>query len=329
MISVTNLTKSFGNIPVLKGISFSASHGITGFLGPNGAGKSTTMKIIAGCLAADTGQVSICGYDILTQSRQARSVIGFMPESTPLDWDMNVGRFLRFRAQLKGISSKRADEQMNKVANQCQLEDVLNRRIGNLSKGFKQRVGLADALIHDPSILILDEPTSGLDPNQIRSLRNVIKSISESRTILLSSHVLAEVEATCDRVIVINKGQILANDSLSNIKNKVSDSFQIQASVCGDKQVIENSINSISGVHSLSISSENCNSDKNQKYEIQIEFPTGINKLEFELIAPKVARTFVENNIDLIELTQSQRNLEDIFQTLTLDLGKNESLSIK
>lgn len=325
MIEVKNLKKSFKNIPALKGISFNVSKGITGFLGPNGAGKSTTMKIIAGCLSADSGQVSICGHDILTQSRKARAHIGFMPESTPLDQDMNVLSFLKFRGQLKSLSGSKLDERIEKVVNQCELSEVLNRRIGNLSKGFKQRVGLADALIHEPSILILDEPTSGLDPNQIRSMRDVIKSISRSRTVLLSSHVLAEVESACDRVIVIHKGQVLADDSLKNIRSKVSESFKIRAVVYGNKQLIEKSINSISGVHSFSFSDLEATHSKEQKFEIEIEFPSGINRLEFEFMAPKVARALVENNLDLIELTQSQRKLEDIFQSLTLDLSKGDS----
>ena len=221
MIKVEQLTKKYGSFTAVNGISFQVEKGeIVGFLGPNGAGKSTTMKILTSYLPATSGRASIAGFDVFEQSIEARRRMGYLPENTPLYPDMKVGEYLRYRAALKGVERSKMRERVGDVLELCHIADREKQLIGSLSKGYRQRVGLADALVHDPDLLILDEPTIGLDPNQIRTVRELIKSLAQKRTVLISTHILPEVEMMCSRVVVIHRGSIRASDTAENlIKN--------------------------------------------------------------------------------------------------------------
>src|ERR1700761_716941 len=222
MIEVENLSKTYSGFRAVQGINFHVDKGeIVGFLGPNGAGKSTTMKILSGYLPPTDGKIRIAGFDVVTESIEVRKRIGYMPENVPLYTDMRVNEFLRFRAELKKVAGKKIKERVELVKERTSLKDVENKIIGTLSKGYRQRVGLADAMVHDPDLLILDEPTIGLDPNQIRAVRDLIKDLGKHHTILLSTHILPEVELTCGRVVVINRGRIEASDTPANLTKLV------------------------------------------------------------------------------------------------------------
>ncbi len=222
MIQVEKLTKRYGSVTAVNGVDFSVQKGeIVGFLGPNGAGKSTTMKMLAGFLPPTSGRASVAGRDVFRESLRAREHIGYMPENVPLYPDMRVGEYLTYRGALKGIPGRRMKERVGDVLELCGLADVSKTIIGRLSKGYRQRVGLADAMIHEPDLLILDEPTIGLDPNQIRQVRDLIRSLKRHHTILLSTHILPEVEMLCSRVIIINKGRIEAMDSPQNLRARL------------------------------------------------------------------------------------------------------------
>jgi ABC-2 type transport system ATP-binding protein len=217
-IQVNNLSKKYGQQLALDSISFSIPSGeVVGFLGPNGAGKSTTMKIITGYIPATSGDASVCGLDLVEQSLEVRKLVGYLPEHNPLYLDMYIAEYLLFAAGIAGV--KNTKKALEMAIELTQLGPERNKKIGQLSKGYRQRVGLAQALIHDPKVLILDEPTSGLDPNQVVEIRNVIKNLGSEKTVLLSTHIMQEVEAMCNRVILINKGKIVADDSLEGLKN--------------------------------------------------------------------------------------------------------------
>ena len=222
MIKVEQLTKRYGSVTAVDGIGFSVAKGeIVGFLGPNGAGKSTTMKMLAGFLPPTSGSAEVAGRDVFRESLRAREHVGYMPENVPLYPDMRVCEYLRYRAALKGVPGRRMRERMQDVLELCGLSDVGRTIIGRLSKGYRQRVGLADAMIHEPDILILDEPTIGLDPNQIRQVRDLIRNLRRHHTILLSTHILPEVEMLCSRVIIINRGRIEAMDTPQNLRERI------------------------------------------------------------------------------------------------------------
>src|SRR6187399_2937878 len=222
MIKVENLTKRYAGQPAIRNLNFEVSRGeIMGFLGPNGAGKTTTMRILAGFMPPSSGRASIAGFDVFEKSLQARTHLGYMPENVPLYTDMRVTEYLDYRAALKGVPRRRMVERVGDVKELCGLKEVEKKLIGALSKGYRQRVGLADALVHEPDLLILDEPTSGLDPNQIRQVRDLIKNLGKQHTILLSTHILPEVEMTCSRVIIINKGKIEACDTPENLLGEI------------------------------------------------------------------------------------------------------------
>jgi ABC-2 type transport system ATP-binding protein len=222
MIDVENFSKTYSGFRAVQNISFHVDKGeIVGFLGPNGAGKSTTMKVLSGYLPPTDGKISIAGFDVVNDSLEVRKRIGYMPENVPLYTDMRVNEFLRFRAELKRVKRSKIKDRVEIVKQLCSLKDVENKIIGTLSKGYRQRVGLADAMVHDPDLLILDEPTIGLDPNQIRAVRDLIKDLGQHHTILLSTHILSEVELTCNRVLVINRGKIEASDTPANLTKVV------------------------------------------------------------------------------------------------------------
>src|SRR5216683_449976 len=219
MIEVTNLTKRYAGHTAVSNISFTVKRGeIVGLLGPNGAGKSTTMRVLSCYLPATSGTVRIAGLDVFKQSEEVRRRIGYMPENNPLHHDMRVREYLKFRARLKGLTRQRSRERVDVVMEQCGLTEVRRRIIGQLSKGFRQRVGLADALVHEPELIILDEPTIGLDPQQIRAVRQLIKSLAQKHTVLISTHILPEAEMTCNRMVIMYEGKILAADTPENLQ---------------------------------------------------------------------------------------------------------------
>lgn len=225
MIEVKDLRKKYAGVEAVKGITFGVERGeIVGFLGPNGAGKSTTMRILTGYLPMTSGEVKIAGHDLVEDSLAVRRKTGYMPENTPLYTDMRVKEFLEYRGRLKGLGWKQLRKRVPYVMERCGVDNVSGKLIGNLSRGYRQRVGLADALVHDPELLILDEPTAGLDPNQIRTVRELIKSLGKEHTILLSTHILPEVEMVCSRAIIINRGRIEASDTLENLSKMVHSS---------------------------------------------------------------------------------------------------------
>jgi ABC-2 type transport system ATP-binding protein len=301
-IIVSNLTKLYGDQKAVNNISFTANDNqIVGFLGPNGAGKSTTMKIITGYLEANSGKVLVNGIDVNTNPLEAKKNIGYLPESNPLYYEMYVREYLHFIASLHKIAN--VNDRVEQVIKLTGLALESNKKTGQLSKGFKQRVGLAAALIHDPKILILDEPTSGLDPNQIVEIRQLIKNLGKNKTVLFSSHILQEVETVCDRVIIINHGNIVADDTLMNLQSSNSGT-QIVIVQFAKKIDIRNLIN-LDTVQNVTL--------ENNNYSIQTSDPDRLKKrlLEFS----------VENKLDILSLQTKSSSLEDIFRNLTIPAG--------
>jgi ABC-2 type transport system ATP-binding protein len=232
VIEVSDLTKRYAGTTAVRGVSFTVGQGeIVGLLGPNGAGKSTIIRILSCFIPATSGTVRVAGYDVFYDCDEVRRRIGYMPENNPLHLDMRVKEYLKFRARLKGLSSNQTRERVQIVMDQCGLAEVSRRIIGQLSKGYRQRVGLADALVHEPELIILDEPTIGLDPNQIRSVRQLIKNLAGRHTVLLSTHILSEVEMTCSHVVILHQGQILAADTTENLQKKMSSGGQVVAEI--------------------------------------------------------------------------------------------------
>src|SRR5499427_8978553 len=254
MIKVENLTKRYAGQTAIQDLNFEVSRGeIMGFLGPNGAGKTTTMRILAGFMPPTSGRATVAGFDVFEQSLQARAHLGYMPENVPLYSDMRVTEYLNYRAALKGVQHRRVAERVGDVKELCGLKEVEKKLIGTLSKGYRQRVGLADALVHEPDLLILDEPTSGLDPNQIRQVRELIRNLGRQHTILLSTHILPEVEMTCSRIIIINRGKIEACDTPENLVNQMrtATGVRLEAKTGNDEGVSE--LKSIPGVKDVSL----------------------------------------------------------------------------
>jgi ABC-2 type transport system ATP-binding protein len=255
MIEVENLTKTYSGVRAVQGISFHVNKGeIVGFLGPNGAGKSTTMKVLSAYLPPTDGKIRIAGFDVVTESIEVRKRIGYMPENVPLYTDMRVNEFLRFRAELKRVGRRKIRERVEIVKELCSLKDVENKIIGTLSKGYRQRVGLADAMVHDPDLLILDEPTIGLDPNQIRAVRDLIKDLGQHHTILLSTHILPEVELTCNRVLVINRGKIEASDTPVNLTKLVRGGGSILLEVKAPEADIISKLKALTQIEDVEVS---------------------------------------------------------------------------
>ena len=305
MIKVENLTKKYGSFTAVDGISFQVEKGeIVGFLGPNGAGKSTTMKMLTSYLPATAGKASIAGFDVFEQSIEARRHLGYLPENTPLYPDMKVGEYLRYRAALKGVPRSKMKERIGDVLELCHIADREKQLIGSLSKGYRQRVGLADALVHDPSLLILDEPTIGLDPNQIRTVRDLIKSLAQKRTVLISTHILPEVEMMCSRVIVIHRGSIRASDTAENLlKNHRSVGELRFEARAGDGAA--GALGNIPGVKDVS----EVRDGEWTNFKLRLD----ANARPGEEIL-KLAR---ERNWTVRELHQKSATLEDVFADLT------------
>lgn len=298
-ISVTNLSKNYGAQKAVDNISFKVGQGeIVGFLGPNGAGKSTTMKMITGYLAADAGDIRVCGITANEQNTETKKKIGYLPEANPLYMDMYVREYLQFIANVHEINN--AKENIAAVIKTVGLTQEAHKKIGQLSKGYKQRVGLAAALVHNPDVLILDEPTSGLDPNQIVEIRNVIKTLAREKTILFSSHIMQEVEALCDRVIIINKGNIVADDRLSNLKQNSGADQSVEVEF--KEKVNPDWMSTLQGVTKIESTGE-------QVYSIQCANAEAVKKQLMQLS--------LEKNLNIVSLKSESRNLENVFKSLT------------
>jgi len=298
-IEVNNLLKIYGEQKAVNNISFKVGKGeIVGFLGPNGAGKSTTMKIITGYLHQDGGDAFVSGVNVSHAPLETKKRIGYLPEANPLYYDMYVREYLSFVAELHHINGRKS--KIEEVIALTGLTAESKKRIGQLSKGYKQRVGLAAALIHDPEVLILDEPTSGLDPNQIVEIREVIKQQGKNKTVLFSTHILQEVEAICDRVIIINKGQIVADDKLSNLQKGSKDQHAVLVQF---KETVD--INLLKNLENVSSVSELQTSN----YKLQTSNPESVRKQLLELA--------LRNNLNIISLQSESQSLEEIFRSLT------------
>lgn len=297
-IKVEQLSKSFDGQFAVKNLSFDASeNGVIGFLGPNGAGKSTTMKMITGFLEPDNGKVNVCGIDALSNRNETRKMIGYLPEGNPLYYEMYVREYLAFAASVHKIANKK--DRIEEVIKMTGLTPESSKKTGQLSKGYKQRVGLAAAIVHDPQVLILDEPTSGLDPNQIVEIRQLIKDLGQTKTVLFSSHILQEVESICSRVIIINKGQLVADDSLSHLKNNMDTGAEVVVRFArSPKENWWSGWNELTGVNEKD-GSFYLNTKEPEKTKRQI--------LEFAL----------SNNIDILSIDSQHKSLEEIFKNLT------------
>ena len=300
MISSIGLTKYYGNIKAVDEISFEIGSGeIIGFLGPNGAGKTTTMQMLTGYIAPTKGSVNISGYDVTKEAMEVKKLIGYLPENNPLYTDMYAYDFLLFFAQLKGFTSKNIKDEIMKVSEICSIKDILGRKIEELSKGYKQRVGLAQAILGDPEILILDEPTVGLDPNQIVEIRELIKSLGREKTVILSTHILQEVEQTCDRVIIIYKGKIVKDAKLDELTGGAFD-FVLETEPKLDKKFIAPFGKIIE--------------EKGNSYTISTN----------KDIRRDISEICLNNKILILELTRRKKMLEDIFRELTME-GHSEN----
>lgn len=308
MIEVKNLTKNYGSKKALDNISFTVKDGeILGFLGPNGAGKSTTMNILTGYISASDGMALINGVDILDNPTEAKKDIGYLPEQPPLYLDMTVKEYLNFVYDLKKCKIPRQSH-IEEVCKLVKINDVYDRIIKHLSKGYKQRVGMAQALIGNPKILILDEPTVGLDPKQILDIRNLIKKLGKRHTVILSSHILSEIQAVCDRIVIINKGVIAADDTTENLTLAVSEDLRYTARIEGPKEEILKVINGISDVESVSAQSEK--EPGAYDYEIEVKENSDIRRELFRRIA--------ERKWCILELKSNKMSLEDIFLKITV-----------
>jgi len=309
MIEVTNLTKRFGMTVAVDDISFNVNRGeILGFLGPNGAGKTTTMRILTCFLVANSGTVKIGGYDVVEKPVQVRRLIGYLPENSPLYTDMRVEDYLKFIARTRGIPKKEFEQRLDRVVRWCGLREIMKTNIGELSKGFNQRVGLGQAMIHDPDILILDEPTSGLDPNQIVEIRNLIRTIGSEKTVILSTHILQEVSAVCKRVIIIDHGKIIADAAKNDIQKMAGGTEATLVRIKGPRQEVEEKLRRIPHVKEVTATAV-----KGDGGYTDFQLYTDAEKE----IGEQVFNAVKENGWTLSELTRKQATLEDVFRKLT------------
>lgn len=300
-IKVKNLTKVFGTQKAIDNISFNVREGeILGFLGPNGAGKSTTMKIATCYLPPDEGVVEVSGYDVVEQSMEVRKQIGYLPEHNPLYLEMYVREYLGFIGKLHGMKSTQLKSKVDDMVELCGLTREQNKKIEELSKGYRQRVGLAQSLIHDPKVLILDEPTTGLDPNQIIEIRNLIKGISKDKTVIFSTHIMQEVQALCDRVVVINKGKIVADDAIGQLKTSRTKVRVITAEF--SESIDTARLKAIEGVLAVE-------GGTNNKYEIKTDADTDVR--------PAIFKFASDNGLTLLGMQQEEVTMENVFQELT------------
>ncbi|RZS95973.1 gliding motility-associated ABC transporter ATP-binding subunit GldA [Cecembia calidifontis] len=298
-LEVIRLTKIYGQQKALDEVSFTAEKGqVLGFLGPNGAGKSTTMKIATGYLLPDSGEVKINGISVLEKPKEVSKLVGYLPEHNPLYLDMYVREFLYFIGGLYGLSKQALDSRITELLSLCGLENESHKKIGQLSKGYRQRVGLAKALVHDPEVIILDEPTTGLDPNQLVEIRKLIKDVSQNKTLILSTHIMQEVEALCDKVVIINKGKIVASDLLKNLKKEAGKSTLLIE--VEEKLELEwfSSLGEVSFIEG-----------NNSCMAIEVEDSAVARKEALQLLQ--------ERNLSLVSIQLKERNLESIFHQIT------------
>ncbi len=314
MIKVENLSKRYAGVTALSNVSFEVKRGeIVGFLGPNGAGKSTTMRILTGFIPASAGRAEVAGFDVFENSIEVRRHIGYMPENNPLYMDMRVTEYLGFRARLKAVPRQKRKARVTEAMELCGIEDVRHRIIGLLSKGYRQRVGLADALLAEPDLLILDEPTIGLDPVQIRQVRQLIKDLGKEHTILLSTHILPEVEMTCNRVIIIHHGRILASDTPENLMKTLNAGGLIRVEVRGPSADVQAKLQSTEGVESVTVSDV-----EDGFVRVLVQPKAGFDPREV------IDRAVNSSGWTLRELSRARTTLEDIFVQITREEDEAE-----
>ena len=305
MIEVKNVTKKYGSFVAVNDISFTINDGeVVGFLGPNGAGKSTTMNMITGYIEQTEGNIIVNGYDTIKKPNKAKGQIGYMPEGVPLYNDLTVKEFVTYMAELHKIERKQKKDRVQAVLKEVGLESMQNKLIKNLSRGQKQRVSLAGTIVFDPKIVILDEPTVGLDPKQITEIRSLIKNLGKKHTVILSSHILSEVSQICDRVIIINKGKIVAIDTPENLESKVSTNNSIYVTV----EDSDNKVDSMKIENVSSITLLKTNEDGTKQYEIKAKEGINLNKLVFS--------EFAKQNITILEMKKPETTLEDAFMKI-------------
>ena len=304
MIEIEKLGKSYGSLEALRGVSTTIERGeIVGLLGPNGAGKTTTMKILVGYLLPNSGTARIDGYDVVEQPLEVQKRIGYLPENAPLYVDMQVHDFLQFMGQMRELDRETLRRRIAHVADDCGIEQVLKRHIGHLSKGFRQRVGLAGAMLHDPDLLILDEPTSGLDPNQIVEIRDLIRRMGETKTVILSTHILPEVEASCDRAVILIDGTIRADGKLADLTRTRTQSVELKSQ---DPDGTRSALSALHGVRGVTCDSLG---DGYQRYRLILDGSDGPGEAIFDLARRHEWR--------LRELSRDDKTLEDVFRELT------------
>jgi len=305
VIEVKNVMKKYGSFIAVNDISFTINDGeVVGFLGPNGAGKTTTMNMITGYIEQTEGQIIVNGYDTIKKARKAKQQIGYMPEGVPLYNDLTVKEFVTYMAELHKIDRKQKKDKVQSVLKEVGLETMQNKLIKNLSRGQKQRVSLAGTIVFDPKIVILDEPTVGLDPKQITEIRSLIKNLGKKHTVILSSHILSEVSQICDRVIIINKGKIVAIDTPENLESKVSTNNSIYVTV----EDTDNKVDSMKIENVLSMTLLKTNEDGTKQYEIKANEGVNLNKLVFS--------EFAKQNITILEMKKPEATLEDAFMKI-------------
>ena len=304
MIEVKNVTKKYGNFVALNNISFKIEEGeVVGLLGPNGAGKSTTMNIITGYIEQTKGEVKVAGYDTIKKASKAKREIGYMPEGVPLYTDLTVKEFVTYMAELKKVNRKEKKERVQKILKETDLQGVQKKLIRNLSRGYKQRVSMAGALVGDPKVLILDEPTVGLDPKQVTEIRALIKKLRKNHTVIISSHILSEISQICSKVIIINKGKIVAIDTPKNLEKKVVGTNTIYVTVEDKKNKMKTIKNKIKGLKKVKLIKEN--EDKTKQYVLEAEENTDLRKEVFEV--------FAKEEITIFEMKKADATLEDAF----------------
>lgn len=307
MIEVKNVTKRYGKAVAVEDISFTIKEGeIVGLLGPNGAGKSTTMNILTGYIEQSEGEVIIDGYNMLKKPQKAKKEIGYMPEGVPLYTDLTVKEFVTYMAEIKQVNRKQKKEKVEKIIEETGLKDVEKKLIKNLSRGYKQRVSMAGALVGEPKIIILDEPTVGLDPKQITEIRSLIKKLGETHTVILSSHILSEVSQICNKVIIINKGKIVAVDTPENLENRVSNNNSIYVTVEDKENKINEMKKKVKEIKKLELISNN--EDGTKQYMIEAEGNVDLRKTIFT--------EFAKANITIFEMKKADTTLEDAFMKL-------------
>ncbi|MEN9564641.1 MAG: hypothetical protein RIR73_2885 [Chloroflexota bacterium] len=306
MIKVSGLTKDYGSRRAINNLKFDAQQGeIVGFLGPNGAGKTTTMRILTGYMPPTDGEAIVAGYDVVEESLEVRKRVGYLPESVPLYYDMTAFDYLKYMGELRRIPN--VEDRVDEVLDMVGLIDRSSSFIGNLSKGMKQRVGLAQALLHRPEVLILDEPTIGLDPGQVVEVRQLIREIGKERTVLLSTHLLNEAQNLCDRVLIINKGKIVAEDTTENLQARLLGAERVVVRVRGEGDELADSIKSVKGVRKVETLDDG---------SVEFEFASGKD------LRPEVAKQVIKDGYDLLELRPLGMSLEEIFLELTGSDGK-------